>query len=50
MCCSFQKLLYEHYRYGWNITDNCSPVYIKEPADNAYLRKYITDNSDTNSM
>ncbi|XP_066256194.1 heparan-alpha-glucosaminide N-acetyltransferase-like [Euwallacea similis] len=35
--CSFTQLFYEHYRYGWNITTDCSPVQIKEPADNAYL-------------
>ncbi|CAH1179590.1 unnamed protein product [Phaedon cochleariae] len=35
--CSYQQLLYEHYQYGWNITEECSPMYIKEPADNAYL-------------
>ncbi|XP_023026506.2 heparan-alpha-glucosaminide N-acetyltransferase [Leptinotarsa decemlineata] len=31
------QLLYEHYRYGWNVTDTCTPVYVKEPADDAYL-------------
>ncbi|KAJ8972410.1 hypothetical protein NQ317_010334 [Molorchus minor] len=35
--CRFKQLFYEHYYYGWNITEKCSPVYIKEPADNAYL-------------
>ncbi|XP_044269660.1 heparan-alpha-glucosaminide N-acetyltransferase-like [Tribolium madens] len=35
--CSVKKLLYEHYRYGWNITEKCSNLYIKEPADSAYL-------------
>ncbi|CAH1098452.1 unnamed protein product [Psylliodes chrysocephalus] len=35
--CHYQQLLYEHYRYGLNITEKCSPIYIKEPADNAYL-------------
>lgn len=36
--CKSTQLLYEHYRYGWNITTtNCPPVYIKEPADDAYL-------------
>lgn len=35
--CEFNKLFYEHYRYGWNLTEKCSPIYIKEPADSAYL-------------
>ncbi|KAG5886018.1 hypothetical protein JTB14_023660 [Gonioctena quinquepunctata] len=35
--CHFQKLLYEHYRYGWNVTESCAPIYVKEPADDAYL-------------
>lgn len=38
---SWNKVLLEHYRYGWNITDKCVPVYIKEPADSAYLRKLL---------
>lgn len=37
---SWEKALFEHYRYGWNLTDQCTQVYIKEPADNAYLRKF----------
>ncbi|KAF5283147.1 hypothetical protein FQA39_LY17405 [Lamprigera yunnana] len=36
--CEFNKLYYEHYRYGLNITKgNCTTTYIKEPADSAYL-------------
>ncbi|KAF2885850.1 hypothetical protein ILUMI_20323 [Ignelater luminosus] len=35
--CQFNKLFYEHYRYGWNLTEKCNPIYIKETADNAYL-------------
>ncbi|KAJ8949967.1 hypothetical protein NQ318_002375 [Aromia moschata] len=35
--CPFKRLLYEHYRYGWNITEQCTPIYIKEPADDVYL-------------
>lgn len=40
---SFEKQLSEHYRYGWNITANCSslPAFIKEQTDSAYLRKYL---------
>lgn len=34
---SFTKLFYEHYHYGWNISQSCPGVYIKETADNAYL-------------
>jgi heparan-alpha-glucosaminide N-acetyltransferase len=29
--------LSEHYRYGWNITEKCSKIFIKDPADSAYL-------------
>lgn len=35
--CRFQKTLYEHYSYGWNITVECDPIYIKEPAENSFL-------------
>lgn len=39
---SFTKLLAEHYHYGWNISMKGSKldskVYIKTPADSAYLR------------
>ncbi|XP_057653455.1 heparan-alpha-glucosaminide N-acetyltransferase-like isoform X2 [Diorhabda carinulata] len=35
--CRYHQLLYEHYRYGLNITNKCSEIYIKEPADDAYL-------------
>lgn len=35
--CKFNKLFYEHYRYKWNLTENCSGIYIEEPADSAYL-------------
>ncbi|CAG9761570.1 unnamed protein product [Ceutorhynchus assimilis] len=35
--CRFTKLLYEHYRYAWNISSNCPKMEIKEPADDAYL-------------
>ncbi|KAB0792026.1 hypothetical protein PPYR_13987 [Photinus pyralis] len=35
--CEHDKLFYEHYRYGWNLTENCSRIEIKEQADSAYL-------------
>ncbi|KAF5294452.1 hypothetical protein FQR65_LT01578 [Abscondita terminalis] len=35
--CEFNKLFYEHYQYGWNLTKNCTGIYIEEPADSAYL-------------
>ncbi|CAG9862798.1 unnamed protein product [Phyllotreta striolata] len=35
--CHYQQLLYEHYRYGFNVSEKCPPIYIKEPADDAYL-------------
>lgn len=40
---SWEQTLFEHYRYGWNLNDTaCSPVYIKVPADNAYLRNIFS--------
>ncbi|XP_019864996.1 heparan-alpha-glucosaminide N-acetyltransferase-like [Aethina tumida] len=35
--CSFKNLFYEHYEYGWNISEKCTTAYIQQPADNAYL-------------
>lgn len=35
--CQVTKIAYEHYRYGWNLTETCDPIYIKEPADNSLL-------------
>ncbi|KRT84082.1 hypothetical protein AMK59_1295, partial [Oryctes borbonicus] len=35
--CDWKEELFEHYRYGWNLSkDNCD-LYIKQPADNEYL-------------
>lgn len=35
--CPWNQDLLEHYRYGWNLTEKCTPLYIKEEADNAYI-------------
>uniref|UniRef100_A0A6P7H1W1 Heparan-alpha-glucosaminide N-acetyltransferase-like isoform X1 n=1 Tax=Diabrotica virgifera virgifera TaxID=50390 RepID=A0A6P7H1W1_DIAVI len=35
--CHYRQLLQEHYRYGLNVSNSCGPIYIKDPADNAYL-------------
>lgn len=35
--CDWDQELFEHYRYGWNISDKCSQLYVKEEADNAYI-------------
>lgn len=35
--CPVEKLFYEHFRYGWNITNSKCSIYVKSPADNPYL-------------
>ncbi|KAI4470554.1 hypothetical protein MML48_1g02347 [Holotrichia oblita] len=35
--CNLTEELFEHYRYGWNLSTNGCELYIKQPADNEYL-------------